>query len=562
MRVAVLGGGMGGLASAMELIERGVEVDVYEPRDVLGGKARSIVLERSGQHGFPAEHGFRFFPGFYRHVIDTMARIPLDAERTVVDNLVHAVQGMFARADGPAIVVPAVGPRSPADVERSLRALSGLLDTLTASDIEHFAAKIWQIMTSCRERRIAEYEYVPWAEFIDAADRSTGFREWFAGAMTRSLIAASGERASARTVGDVVVQMLVSSWKPGGQSDRLLNGPTNEVWIDPWVTYLEALGVRFHREHRVVELMSDDQGLGGVRIDDGGAGVVVTADHYVCAMPVEAMAPLVDDELANRAPSLAGVRDLATHVQWMSGLQVYLRRDEPILRGHTIYVGSEWGLTSVSQQQFWPHHRLSADSAGDVNGVVSVDVSNWSGEDVKGRTPHDCTPQQMVDEVLRQIRWCLRDRPVDLGEDNIHSWFIDPDIVFYGRDGTPESNAEPLLVNDAGTLGLRPHAYTEIENLFLASDYVRTETDLATMEGANEAARRAVNAILAREQNGARRARVWRLHEPAMLAPLRWADSMRFGRGEPWSPHVPKVLRSLAHMVGRVPALPGARRST
>ncbi len=35
-----------------------------------------------------------------------------------------------------------------------------------------------------------------------------------------------------------------------------------------------------------------------------------------------------------------------------------------------------------------------------------------------------------------------------------------------------------------------------IENFFLASDYVRTYTDLATMESANEAARRAVNGIL------------------------------------------------------------------
>ena len=43
----------------------------------------------------------------------------------------------------------------------------------------------------------------------------------------------------------------------------------------------------------------------------------------------------------------------------------------------------------------------------------------------------------------------------------------------------------------------RPDAVTRIPNLFLASDYVKTHTDLATMEGANEAARRAVNGILA-----------------------------------------------------------------
>ena len=51
-------------------------------------------------------------------------------------------------------------------------------------------------------------------------------------------------------------------------------------------------------------------------------------------------------------------------------------------------------------------------------------------------------------------------------------------------------------MNLIDTWRLRPEAVTKIPNLFLASDYVRTDTDLATMEAANEAARRAVNGIL------------------------------------------------------------------
>jgi hypothetical protein len=51
----------------------------------------------------------------------------------------------------------------------------------------------------------------------------------------------------------------------------------------------------------------------------------------------------------------------------------------------------------------------------------------------------------------------------------------------------------------------------------LASDYVQTFTDLATMEGANEAARRAVNAILEASGSDAELCRLWPLQDPGGL---------------------------------------------
>src|SRR3978361_1745174 len=87
--VAVLGGGVAGLTVAHELALTGeYAVTVFEqrgPRDhpdwlaeragsqdaldraVLGGKAWSYATRQRGSFGAnpPAEHGFRFFPGFY-----------------------------------------------------------------------------------------------------------------------------------------------------------------------------------------------------------------------------------------------------------------------------------------------------------------------------------------------------------------------------------------------------------------------------------------------------------------------------------------------------------------
>src|SRR4051794_19283326 len=99
--VAVLGGGMAGLTAAHELAERGFRVTVYE-RNVLGGKARSIGVPHTAagsRRKLPGEHGFRFFPGFYHHVPDSMRRIPFPGNaHGVWDNLVAANGAKWLRA--------------------------------------------------------------------------------------------------------------------------------------------------------------------------------------------------------------------------------------------------------------------------------------------------------------------------------------------------------------------------------------------------------------------------------------------------------------------------------
>jgi uncharacterized protein with NAD-binding domain and iron-sulfur cluster len=90
-----------------------------------------------------------------------------------------------------------------------------------------------------------------------------------------------------------------------------------------------------------------------------------------------------------------------------------------------------------------------------------------------------------------------------------------------------------LLINTAGSWRYRPEAVTRIPNLFLAADYVRTHTDIATMEAANEAARRAVNGILAASGAPAPPCRIWALEEPAVFKPLQLLDRRRLERGLP-----------------------------
>ena len=99
-----------GLSAAHELIERGFQVSIYEAKDVFGGKAHSLSVPGTGAGGredLPGEHGFRFFPAFYRHLPDTMMRIPFPGNVSVFNNLVHATRIEVARAGSPALVLTA-----------------------------------------------------------------------------------------------------------------------------------------------------------------------------------------------------------------------------------------------------------------------------------------------------------------------------------------------------------------------------------------------------------------------------------------------------------------------
>ena len=108
---------------------------------------------------------------------------------------------------------------------------------------------------------------------------------------------------------------------------------------------------------------------------------------------------------------------------------------------------------------------------------------------------------------------------------------MDPDVQF--PNPTTVANLEPLMINTSGSLQYRPEAQTEIPNLFLASDYVKTYTDVACMEAANEAARRAVNALLESFRVD-RTARLnWPLAEPDFFQPLIEYDRLRFRLGLP-----------------------------
>jgi geranylgeranyl pyrophosphate synthase/uncharacterized protein with NAD-binding domain and iron-sulfur cluster len=552
IKVVILGGGVAGMSAAHELSDRGFEVDVLERRWASGGKARSVhVTPGSGHelaqqvkhkptigHNLPGEHGFRFFPGFYKHVIDTMRRIPSFDGRPVADHLVPTTRMGITQYGKPTFVVPMVFPKTPSDAGLLLRdilAAFGPIADLTPEELAFFGARLWQILTSCAERRLTDYERTSWWEFVGAEQRSQSYQKFLAVGLTRSLVASKARRASTRTIGDIFVQLMLTVLDPtGGSTDRVLDGPTNLVWINPWLTHLKSRGVQYHNKSEVDEILCDKGRITGVVVSYAGKRNVVQGDHYIAALPLERIAALVNSGPLSTVPALANLQTLAPNIEWMNGVQFYLHRDAPTAHGHVIHIDTEWALTSISQLQFWRNVPPQQFGDSDVHGIISVDVSDWTTPGANGRAAMNCSREEAVRETWRQLKESINAEQELLRDEDLHSWFLDPDIDMDPAHPGVLQNLEPLLVNLVNTWRLRPEATTAIPNLFLASDYVRTYTDLATMEGANEAARRAVNGLLDAVKFDGPRCELWELHEPEILAPWRLHDAARFKAGLPW----------------------------
>ena len=538
--VLILGGGIAGLSAAHELIERGFHVTVLEAGKIPGGKARSLPFPGTGVGGnpdLPAEHGFRFIPGFYKHIPDTMSRIPVPGG-SVADQLVAAKNVQIARTGGhSALLVPAKFPTKLSEIIQAFEFFKEFYCNfgIPKDEVSFFVGRLMTLMITCPERRFRELEYTSWLEFIDAKHKSHAYQKYLAYGMSRSLVALDPEHLSTRTGGYILLQFLFDfSTRPGVAIDRVLNGPTNDVWIDPWVNYLKTSpNFRYELDVHVDSIDFQNGRIQQIAAHDSGGPVNYAADSYIAAVPLEVFRTLLTPDMIAADPQLGRLSSLS--ISWMTGILFYLNRDVPLVNGHTNYLDSDWAITSVSQPQFWSSaFDLSRYGDGTTPGIISVIISNWDRRSrFTGKRASESSPSELVDEVWRQILEHQNSGgAVVLSDSDRVRSFISPSMS-YDPVMCRWQNQEPLLINTVGSWDNRPEAVSRIPNLFLASDYVRTKTDLATMEGANEAARTAVNAILDVTGSTSPPCSIWDMDEPLALLPSQAMDELLLAAGLP-----------------------------
>jgi len=533
------------------------------------------------------EHGFRFFPGFYRHLRDTMQRTPIFdpvtqtfTPRTVRDNLQEVAWQVIADPSRPF--------NTPLQ-RKPFTTIGGLIEQYRVMrrglgyrpvDVLRFALRLLRYATSSTQRRAAYYEDLSWWAFLakrhlDDPDDKDEFKfgERFAQALRhtpKALVAMGAEYADARTQGNINVQLLMDEFGLHDQGDSTLTGPTSTSWLTHWRTYLEQQGVRFFlgevteiavaadREHRARVAITFPDGVVPIDYLDGEAMRATNAiySHYiVSALDVVNLARLttglrrsdigaisdLDHLIEDSAGNDRDLEDItqlgqtgpgggqSDRFQTLTGLQLYYQRHVSFSNGHIYYAASPWGLSAISQVQFWGP--FGSGHRGRLLGNLSIDIGSWRA-DGDAPNPNDLARDDIAARVQTQIARTNHDHGQP--QPGARFYHLDDFIGFAlrkthaGDKIIPARNHAPFLINVTSEWKLRPRGepwspdddaqrgrtpgsgkdqgpvwvhddggyLMHFGNLVTAGTHMRTFTRMGTMEAANESARHAVNAIL------------------------------------------------------------------
>ena len=292
MRVAIVGAGLAGMATAIDLVDAGAEVEIFESRPFVGGKVGSWV-DKDGNH---LEMGLHVFFGCYYNLFALMEKVG------AIDNLrLKEHTHTFINEGG------RVG-------ELDFRFLTGapfngLKAFFTTSQLSTVdkAANSLALGTSPIVRALIDPEGA--MKTIRDLD-SVSFADWFRShggnngslkKMWDPIAYALGfidtENISARCM-LTIFQFFAT--KTEASVLRMLEGSPSEYLHKPIVDYLEARGVKIHTRRRVREILyqdsQDETRVTGIVVAKGDSEETITADAYVCACDVPGIKKVIPQQ--------------------------------------------------------------------------------------------------------------------------------------------------------------------------------------------------------------------------------------------------------------------------
>ena len=478
MRVAIVGAGLAGLATAIDLVDVGYEVEIFESRPFVGGKVGSWV-DKDGNH---VEMGLHVFFGCYYNLFRLMKKVG------AIENLrLKEHTHTFINQGGK------VG-------ELDFRFLTGapfnglkaFFTTSQLSAVDKIANSL-ALGTSPIVRGLVDFEGA--MRHIRTLD-SISFADWFRkqggnnGSLKRmwnpiayALGFIDTENISARCM--LTIFQLFAA-KTEASVLRMLEGSPYEYLHKPIIDYLEARGAKIHTRRRVREILFQSKGedtqVTGLVIANGEMEETITADAYVCACDVPGIQRILPQEWR----------------RWSEFDNIYQLEAVPVA---TVQLRFDGWVTEMQD----PQKRQQLEEAAGIDNLLYTPDADFSCfADLALTSPGDyykegegsllqlvLTPgdpfikksnQEIANHVLEQVRQLFPSaRELNM------TWYSVVKL------------AQSLYREAPGMDVYRPAQKTPIANFFLAGSYTQQDY-IDSMEGATLSGKQAAQAILESQQ--------------------------------------------------------------
>lgn len=438
--VIVIGGGLSGLSTAVDLVSRGISVLILEQRPHLGGRTYSFIDESTGD---AVDNGQHLMMGCYHATRWLLATIGSNHLATLQPNL-HID---FLHPDGGRSTLHC--PALPAP----LHLLAGLmgLRNLSLTDRLKLLRVGLEIRKNPREiePRIASLTVHQWLDALGQSDENKKYL-W-------DIIAIGSLNDDPKDVSALLFYRVLRSAFLGSRDDSSLlvsRVGLTELFVQPCVDFIRARGGEIVLNCGVDESIFDGDRLREVR---GSDGQIREAAAFVSAIPWYAASPLFSNAGGRQGWNLNGYLQsspIVTINLWLD--RIVMDQEFVALldsRVHWVFNKSKMYGSTVPSRQYLS---LVISGAASLVAMDSRDLVNVALKDLSRVFPRMTGAKLVHSLVVKEKRATFSPRP---------------DVE-----------------------GHRPSSKTQARNLFLAGDWTDTGYP-ATIEGAVLSGRKAAEGV-------------------------------------------------------------------
>ncbi|WP_338038145.1 9,9'-di-cis-zeta-carotene desaturase [Neosynechococcus sphagnicola] len=282
MRVAIVGAGLAGMATAVDLVDAGHSVEIFESRPFVGGKVGSWVDAENN----PIEMGLHVFFGCYYQLFALMDKVGALENLRLKDHVHTFVNhgGVLGALDFRFLTgAPLNGLKAFFTTSQlSLRDKAQNAIALGISPLVRGLVDFDGAMGTIRQ-----LDRISFADWFRQHGGSNGSIQRLWNPIAYALGFIDCEQISARCM-LTIFQFFAA--RTEASVLRMLEGSPQEYLHQPILDYLQQRGAKIHTRHRVREILfatsKTTTQVTGLVVAQGDTASTITADAYVCACDV------------------------------------------------------------------------------------------------------------------------------------------------------------------------------------------------------------------------------------------------------------------------------------